>query len=53
MHRWQVPLDSFLEVVVSEEFLDSLPGELVVLSWWSCMVIGDYSDLSISRSGSA
>ena len=31
MHRWQVPFDSFLEVVVSEEFLDSLPGELVVL----------------------
>ena len=31
MHRWQVPLDSFLEVVVTEEFLDSLPGELEVL----------------------
>ena len=31
VQRWQAPLDSFLEDVVSEEFLDSLPGELEVL----------------------
>lgn len=31
VHRWQVPLDAFLEDVVSEEFLDSLPGQVEVV----------------------
>ena len=31
MHRWHVSLDSFLEDVATEEFLDSLTGELEVL----------------------